>query len=1078
MGAQTATILVTDLVGSTELRVALGEERAEEVRRAHDRMLTDLVAEGGGTLIKGLGDGVLASFTGAAEAVSAAATMQQGAESLARREHLNLAIRVGISSGDVTFEDGDSFGTPVVEASRLCAAAEGGQILVADVVRVLARGRGGHEFTPVGPLELKGLPEPVDAVSVAWEPVRTPGDLRARAPFVGRAAEREVLVGRLAAAAAGEGGLVLVAGEPGIGKTRLVTEVCHEVAAGQAVPLVLLGGCHDGEVSAYAPFVEALTDWARRTPSEHVAEALGPEASVLGRLVPALHDALPGLGEPLPIPAEEATARLHDAVIQLLGRLAAAQPVVLILDDLHWADGGTVGLLRAVARRARRDALLVVGTYRDTDLDRRHPLSEALPLLRREVEPTRIALDGLGAADVRQLLEQLADHEVPDAFAALLARQTDGNPFFLRELLIHLTAAGQLRFEDGVWVAEADIALAIPEGVREVVGRRVSQLSDAANRLLTVGALFEVGFPLTVAADVAGLAEDEALDAVDEALAARIVQPADVFDHYVFTHALFRQTLEGELNPSRQVRSHRAIAEALEKTVGGEPTPAQIASLARHWYQSSALPGSERGVPYAVALAEASTARYAHSEAQSALAMALELIAPDDEREQELRVAHLDAMILATASIEDVAREFERLGTLLASTEGQMLAADRMAESVHQAFFSLDRSECWRLAAIARQWLDPERRDRTWLTLRLAELDEADFADPNHPGIPLDSPERRETQAVNDRLPYAERDITFLAPSTRTAALAILADQDAEGADDLSVKWGAMWVAADLRRIARVIDPSRDELRRSGQHLGVAMNAAIVTRSLTILGEHDRADAVLREGIEILDRIPADSNPAFQVLAAVQLQAISRGALAPTSTAMSDSVGDNPGTRWAALAVTAVNAVIRGQVGATDQALADLDRVMVGIERAAGWALNYVLLICSAVECLWLLDRTDHLDIIEANLRTKVLEPDLRYAEVDARLAMAQIAALRGAPAEARDWFARARSVLADEGAETLLVKVDHDEALMELRLGADGSRARFDGCVASARSGCGHPAMAPWLTRLDALEEDAAAIP
>ncbi len=222
MATQTATILVSDLVGSTELRSQLGEERAEVVRRDHDRSLIDAAEANGGHVVKGLGDGVLVMFAGAAEAVAAGVAMQRAVDLHARNERLDLAIRVGISAGDVTLEDGDCFGTPVVEASRLCGVADGGHILVAEVVRVLARGRGGHEMTSVGDLELKGLTEAVPTFDVAWEPAAGAADLRTRSPYVGRARERELLAGRVTSARDDVGGVVLVAGEPGIGKTRIV----------------------------------------------------------------------------------------------------------------------------------------------------------------------------------------------------------------------------------------------------------------------------------------------------------------------------------------------------------------------------------------------------------------------------------------------------------------------------------------------------------------------------------------------------------------------------------------------------------------------------------------------------------------------------------------------------------------------------------------------------------------------------------------------------------------------------------------------------------------------------------------
>ena len=162
VGTQLAAVVVTDLVGSTETRVRLGEEGAEALRRVHDRMLRAAVVDCGGVVVKGLGDGLLAYFSGAADAVSAAVAIQQAVAShSARRPEEALDIRVGIAAGDVSVEDDDVFGTPVVEASRLCAVAGGGQIVVADLVRVLGRGRGGHTFNPIGDLELKGLPDAV-----------------------------------------------------------------------------------------------------------------------------------------------------------------------------------------------------------------------------------------------------------------------------------------------------------------------------------------------------------------------------------------------------------------------------------------------------------------------------------------------------------------------------------------------------------------------------------------------------------------------------------------------------------------------------------------------------------------------------------------------------------------------------------------------------------------------------------------------------------------------------------------------------------------------------------------------------
>jgi class 3 adenylate cyclase len=233
-GRATATVLFTDLVGSTALRSRLGEQAAEELRRRHDHLLTGAVATHHGQVVKGLGDGVMATFAGASDGVAAAVAIQQAIDrhnrSAAGPEQ--LTVRIGLSAGDVSFEEGDCFGTPVIEAARLCAAASGGQVLASEMVRWLVRG-GGHRFSPLGALDLKGLAEPVPTCEVAWEPLRASVPLPSLLTdvgriFVGRNDELDRLEQLWKEAVAGERRVALVAGEPGVGKTRLGAELARK----------------------------------------------------------------------------------------------------------------------------------------------------------------------------------------------------------------------------------------------------------------------------------------------------------------------------------------------------------------------------------------------------------------------------------------------------------------------------------------------------------------------------------------------------------------------------------------------------------------------------------------------------------------------------------------------------------------------------------------------------------------------------------------------------------------------------------------------------------------------------------
>ncbi|MDQ1508024.1 MAG: hypothetical protein QOD57_5751 [Actinomycetota bacterium] len=268
-GRSTATVLFTDLVGSTELRSQLGEDAAEQLRHQHDELVGGAVESSRGNVVKNLGDGVMATFAGASDAVEAAVGIQQAIGRHNRSSAAVLEVRIGISAGDVAFEGDDCFGTPVIEAARLCGAARGGQILASDIVRWLA-GSGGGTFTPIGSLELKGLPAPVPAVEVHWEPITVssvplPGFLTDIGRiFVGRDGELERLSQLWNEAAGGELRVALLAGEPGVGKTRLAAELAGRVHDEGAT--VLAGRCDEDLGVPYQPFVEALRHFVDHAP--------------------------------------------------------------------------------------------------------------------------------------------------------------------------------------------------------------------------------------------------------------------------------------------------------------------------------------------------------------------------------------------------------------------------------------------------------------------------------------------------------------------------------------------------------------------------------------------------------------------------------------------------------------------------------------------------------------------------------------------------------------------------------------------------------------------------------------------
>jgi class 3 adenylate cyclase len=641
----TATILFTDLVGSTAQRVQLGEEAAEALRRASDRLLVDAVTAHHGTVAKSVGDGIMATFAGAADAVAAAVAIQQAVDGHNRRASpVPLAVRVGISLGDVAWERGDCFGTPVIEAARLCTVAEGGQILVADIVRQTARGRGGQTFNPIGPVALKGLPEPVVACAVAWEPLEHVGfplplrlGSRSRFAMFGRSAETEALALAWAKAKDGQRQVVLVAGEPGIGKTRLATEAARAAHADGGT--VLFGACDEDVALPYRPFVEALRHYVTHAPAAVLATHVGTHRGELARLVPELARRIPDLPAPQAAEAETERFLLFEAVTGLLARASRESPIVLVLDDLHWAVAPELLLLKHLVRSVEPMRLLVIGTYRDTDLSLIHPLTALLADLRKESGVERVSLHGLDDAAVEALVAAVARHELDDPLielARVVRRETEGNPFFIGEVIRHLGESGALFQEGGRWTYRGDIArLGIPEGVREVIGRRLGRLSEPTSRVLGLAAVIGRQFDVALLATIAETSEDAVLDALEEATSAALVtQIRGSPDTFTFRHALIRTTLYEELSAPRRARLHQRVGEALEALVQATPG-ARIEELAYHWFAATRTADIGKAIAYARQAGERALAGLAFEEAAAHFARALGVLeprGPDGER--------------------------------------------------------------------------------------------------------------------------------------------------------------------------------------------------------------------------------------------------------------------------------------------------------------------------------------------------------------------------------------------------------------------------------------------------------------
>ncbi len=588
-------VLFTDIARSTELMFALGAERNEGVRRRHMAHLREALQEHGGREVKNLGDGIMAVVPSAAGAVAAAVAMQQRTAAQAAAAGLELELTIGVSIGDAFEEHEDWFGPPVVEAARLCQLAAAGEVLIPRVLRDLAGDRPGVVYEAVGPRALKGIPEPVEVFRVCWSPApgsafRLPAMLsgHGRYEMVGRDAERAQVLATWDVAARGERRVVLIGGEPGVGKSRLAANVAGNVHAFGG--RVLLGRCDREGGGPFQPFVIALRQHLAEVAASGAPVRLGPHAGVLVRVLPELVELGPSLQAPAS--GDDAAAdrlALFDAIADAFHRIAADAPVLLVVEDLHWAAPETIQLFRHLIGWSQDGPLLVLSTFRNTDADLQSELGALVAESSRLQRCQHIPLHRLDEPSVLRLLsaaagEDLSGNAEAAEVAATLYEQSGGNPLYATQLLAHLVEAGILQRSDGRWTATAPAdRLTLPESLREVVLGRVTASAAPVQRLLELAAVAGERFDPVLLLQIDDT-DGQLLDALDQAVAARLVEQVGSTAEYRFIHALVRAVVLDRLSTVRRAGVHDKLAERLEELGVAEP-----AYLAHHSAESALL---------------------------------------------------------------------------------------------------------------------------------------------------------------------------------------------------------------------------------------------------------------------------------------------------------------------------------------------------------------------------------------------------------------------------------------------------------------------------------------------------------
>ena len=560
-------------------------------------------------------------------------------------------------------------------------------------------------------------------------------------PFVGRQSELARMRSHLDAAMEGSGRVAMIAGEPGIGKTRTASEL-QAYAEGRGFQ-VLWGRCY--EEAGAPPFwtwVQPIRSYVESADSDRLREEMREGALEISDIVPEVRGLVPDdvngrLGEG----PEQARFRLFDAVSSFFLRASANRPLLIVLDNLHWAHPSSLLLLNFLATTIVDQRILILGTYRDEDISRGHPLIHTLGDLNRLDHFDRLILRGLTSSDIADYIAEACGAHAHGRLAELIHLHTEGNSFFVTELLRLLQQEGVLHAN--AVDAETVLRDRVPAGVREVIGRRLDHLSEVCSRVLTIGSVIGREFSLEqllalppVTFDELGLPTDSSqiMDAVDEAIASHLIEEVGGHGNFRFVHALIQQALAAELSTTVKIRLHAHIAETLER-LHGNGAGDRLGELVRHFSEAEALIGSEKLVKYLVLAGEQALNTYAYEEALEYFRQALS--AKGDTRSDDLLASILFGLgraQVATAQRHEMQNAVETLTRAFDYYEkaGDVETALQIAEYPVMATTGITGITHLIARALDLAGPDSHRSGRLWgRYIRAAALERGDYGQAN-----------------------------------------------------------------------------------------------------------------------------------------------------------------------------------------------------------------------------------------------------------------------------------------------------------------------------------------------------------
>ena len=657
MERRLAAILAADVAGYSQLMNTDEDATYKAWRSARNEVIDPRIEASQGRIVKHTGDGFLAEFPTVLAAVECAVAIQQkmGIRNEPLENGQQFQFRIGINLGDIIVDTEDIHGDGVNIAARLEGIAKPGGVCVsADVYRQV-RNKPGFEFQDLGEHSVKNIEAPIQVYSVTRDPSvqdvaavsrldpvppdSTPAvasnafeDMlenitgtgqRPAALVVGRESEKKILTEAYQEAQQNCGNIALIRGEPGIGKSCLASTFAEEIKNEET--WVVYGQCH--ETLGSPPFwpwlqilktLQLIDDNQDLSPAAIFESLVASETQQQNRLS-SLFTGDGGTEQFL----------LFSKIANILSQYASQKTLVLVIDDLHWADRSSLLLLSHLCRKLSQQAILVIGTYRDIEITRKHPLFESLGEINRLTTLRRIQLKGLSEEDVSGYIENTVSETLPPGILKSLYEKTEGNPLFVSEVA-RMLQQEKSNLVSNQWIVE------IPEGIQEAVGRRLNQLSERCNELLPLAAVIGRKFNLQVLSKLIPESEQLGLlEALEEAVSRGIIEERPgAMAEFQFCHVLIRDILYDELSLAKKILLHKEVADALA-ALRDEGAEYSAGEIARHYYH--ALQGGQgcKAVDYALQAAEHAEKMAAFDEAIGYYELALDVISVDEERNLE-----------------------------------------------------------------------------------------------------------------------------------------------------------------------------------------------------------------------------------------------------------------------------------------------------------------------------------------------------------------------------------------------------------------------------------------------------------